>query len=510
METEIELKFAVASETEQDSESVLTQIKALVEPWLQNQGYSQKHLSNIYFDTPEQTLRAFDCGLRIRSVDNQAEQTLKTAGICVGGLHKRPEYNIAIEQRHPDLSLFPAQAWPEQFDWQDAQENLIALFSTEFVRHKWRIQIEQCQIEVVYDLGEVDAQGNKVAIHEIEIELIDGDMRALFALAHKLTDKLPLRLSNDSKAARGYRLFLNQTNQIKPNLGVVDLTADMDVEQAFSNSIQHGLGYWQYHEELFANQGDLKAVRHVQRGVWLVRHTFWLFRNHIPKKASTEIRKELKWLSKQFDWLDYALHVKQLTSKKGQFRKKVADDEKLLSYLEQKVVVEDCVARAQALFYSARYNALILKLMLWLTERGWRCYSEIDEQALQQNICGVARQLNQNSWIKIQRLMPLKASYSATDYIQMERSIGRALLTGVCMGSLFAEEERLDFRAPWLDIMQGIADLKTLFTFKLCIELYPEENRPELEVWADAKINSLVNIMEQSRQSALRMEPYWH
>ncbi|WP_017444515.1 CYTH domain-containing protein [Gayadomonas joobiniege] len=511
MDTEIELKFAVASNDDEEGEPapVAGLIESLLAPYLQVQGNVQKRLINTYFDTPEQKLRAYDCGLRVRTRDDYVEQTLKTAGSSIGGLHKRPEFNIQINHNTPDLDLFPAEAWPEGVNVAELQAELTPLFTTDFTRTTWRVVLNGSEIEVVYDIGEVAAQNSQQAIHEIEMELIDGDMRELFNLAEQLLDELPLRLSNDSKAARGYRLFLGQTPADKPALGVVDVQPDMDVETAFSQAIQHGLGFWQYHEENYVSQGKIKTLQRVLLGIWLVRHTLWMYRSFIPKKASTEIRKELKWLSSQFDWLDEALHVKQLTSKKGNYRKRIGEDEKLLAYLEKSFESQVQENAVIPLFYSARYNRLILKLMRWIIERGWRCYSEIEEQKLAQNIATVANELNQQSWIKIQKQMPLKKEFELADYIASERPISRGLLTGACVGNLYDSELRENFRSPWLDILQGISDLKTLNLFIYYLENYREDNEAQLRSWGENKIAKLVEIMEQSRQSALKMSPYW-
>ncbi|HBF47976.1 MAG TPA: adenylate cyclase, partial [Shewanella frigidimarina] len=71
-----------------------------------------KKLTNGYFDTDDLQLRRWDMGLRVRGFDNQLEQTIKTAGRVVGGIHSRPEYNVNIDQKTPILSRFPKEIWP--------------------------------------------------------------------------------------------------------------------------------------------------------------------------------------------------------------------------------------------------------------------------------------------------------------------------------------------------------------------------------------------------------------
>lgn len=510
MDTEIELKFAVASEACVTSTEVKKQLDTLLLPFIKTDGYNCKKLINTYFDTPTQLLRSYDFGLRIRTRDGASEQTLKTAGRVVGGLHKRPEYNVDIEQNNqPDLSLFPDKVWPDLALVNDLQTSLMPLFTTHFTRHTWLVDYQGSVIEVVCDSGEVSSEEKSLDIREIELELVDGDMRQLFELADLLTEVLPLRLSNDSKAARGYRLFLNTELSNQAEIGMCELDSNMTVEQAFQRAIEHGLAYWQFHEEVYCHSQSLSSLQQVLKGVYLVRHTLNLYREFIPKKAATQIWQEIKWLIREFSWLDEAVHIKQLTSKKGNYRKKIAEDEQLISYLEASRKGLQKESDVLKLFYSKEYSQLILKLMRWLVERGWRCYSEINEPKITQNVGVIAAKLNQQDWEKLKNMMPAKQDFDAQDYIYFEKYIARGLLSGASLGDLFDSEDRSDFRAPWLDILEGIFELKTLALFDENLTNYQGDNGQDLKVWSENKVKSLVNVLEQSRKSAFKMTPYW-
>lgn len=95
MTVEIELKFIAAP-----------QAVAALPQWLAarpHQHSAPQKLTNIYFETADNVLRRHDMGLRIRGFDDRYEMTIKTAGKVVGGLHQRPEYNVAIAE--PQLAL---------------------------------------------------------------------------------------------------------------------------------------------------------------------------------------------------------------------------------------------------------------------------------------------------------------------------------------------------------------------------------------------------------------------
>ena len=148
-------------------------------------------------------------GLRIRSSNQAYEQTIKTAGKVVGCLHQRPEYNVALENNQLNLLLFPEHIWPEDIDLVELQLSLQVLFNTNFTRQTWLITQANNVIELAFDRGEIFTSSNtvKLAINELEIELVSGDEQALFTLAEQLMTILEMEPGKLSKAARGYALY---------------------------------------------------------------------------------------------------------------------------------------------------------------------------------------------------------------------------------------------------------------------------------------------------------------
>jgi inorganic triphosphatase YgiF len=68
-----------------------------------------------------------------------------------------------------------------------------------------RVEICLDQGVVTTDTGHGPACGEK--IHEVEIELLDGDADALFEIAQRLGSGIRLTPCDISKAERGYRLL---------------------------------------------------------------------------------------------------------------------------------------------------------------------------------------------------------------------------------------------------------------------------------------------------------------
>ena len=203
MDSEIELKLFMQS---QHHDLLVSLLNGMSESTPQE----TRHLSNKYFDTATLQIRRWKMGLRVRNSENFTEQTIKTAGSVIGGIHTRPEYNIAIEQNNPSLDLFPKEIWPNEADIDALQDDLHCVFETNFTRQSWHIYIEGSLVEVAFDLGDVIANGQTEPICEIEFELLAGEASALLHLAIEVAQLIPVRLGKASKAQRGYQLSGHQ------------------------------------------------------------------------------------------------------------------------------------------------------------------------------------------------------------------------------------------------------------------------------------------------------------
>lgn len=249
-------------------------------------------LLNIYYETADNWLRRHDMGLRIRGDNGRYEMTMKIAGRTVGGLHQRPEYNIAISTPELALDQLPLEVWPNSEMPQGLAEQLNPLFSTDFYREKWVVSQGKSQIEIALDQGEVKAGEHLEAICELELELLSGETADVLALAQQLAQTGLLRQGSLSKAARGYHLAQgNPEREIKP-LTILTLPPKATVGQAFEAALESALAHWQYHEELWL-RGKAKAKIEVLNAQGLIRHILTLFGGIVPRKASAQLRDGL-------------------------------------------------------------------------------------------------------------------------------------------------------------------------------------------------------------------------
>ncbi|MDP0588184.1 MAG: CYTH domain-containing protein [Candidatus Endonucleobacter bathymodioli] len=165
------------------------------------------HLKNTYFDTPDLHLKKSHISLRIREKQGAFYQTLKTSGASKNGLTRRGEWEWPLGKYELDFSLLEsldlAPLKAIQFN------KLIPLFKTDFQRICWNLAwIEPlAHIEAALDIGEVQAQGKKHPICELELELLEGDEAALMVVAKHLKQMINLTPCDKSKSSRGFELL---------------------------------------------------------------------------------------------------------------------------------------------------------------------------------------------------------------------------------------------------------------------------------------------------------------
>lgn len=212
MANEIELKLALGALSPQALRS---------HPLLADAAPRRLQLCNTYFDTPGGELQAAGMALRLRHDGRSYRQTLKTRGHSQGGLSSRGEWEWEVPGPALDLdglAALPALANTTR-QW---LTRLAPAFTTDFQREVWLLEGPRANIEVALDLGEIHAGGeihvggeihagqsdeqNRVSIRELELELKAGDPDALLDLAQALAERVAMRPSDTSKAARGNAL----------------------------------------------------------------------------------------------------------------------------------------------------------------------------------------------------------------------------------------------------------------------------------------------------------------
>lgn len=197
MQDEIELKLAVENIQIEQFASILAQFNVIA--------HQKAFLANTYYDTADGYFTRHKMGLRVRQKGDDYTLTLKTDGKVSGGLHVRPEYNVALPNAEPNLA-----ALTEHYELSlETTAPLNAIFSTDFERHMWLIQATPTsQIEVAVDVGKVIAGEKQQTISEIEFEIKEGGLAPFFAFVADFLNHYQgnVHFYSMSKAKRGYQL----------------------------------------------------------------------------------------------------------------------------------------------------------------------------------------------------------------------------------------------------------------------------------------------------------------
>jgi len=522
MSTEIELKYLVLNEKESNgtalidenlSENVSTKICNLLNKELISFDHQIKQLGNCYFDTPELGLRKLDMGLRIRNDNNRLEQTIKTAGVVIGGLHQRPEYNVEVEQEFPELTLFPENIWPEQQLVQQLQSQLIPLFNTDFTRQIWLVNFESSVVEIAFDQGEITSADESIAICEIELEIISGSTSDLFLLASLLFNTLKLRPGMESKAKRGYQLFSNKPKKIKSlDFEITNYpTSKKQAEQYISSGagFVHGVATYlqvlQLAIEQYIHSPQLNKLADVVKALRLLRHGFWLFESQLTASC-IEIRKDLSHFMQLFAWVENAIYLQELMNKTGNYRKKLEYSEQLITQLKLEKRRFPDVEMIVELLHSERFNCLQLKLLKLAVNHSPAETVKSNEEI---SLASFAKEKLSFSLTNVIDIMPKKSIIDAEQALPLRKLLRRSLLTGYWLGSLFDREKRQQFRMPWLDIEQGLSELQSLWIIKQQLEKLAQP-ADKIVKWQHNKVDNLLLALEHSKQVALSKKVYWH
>ncbi len=203
---EIELKLALPTS---DPSGLAKRLKQT--PALARRKATHQHLHNVYYDTPEQTLRQQRVALRVRRVGSETTpqwlQTLKTGGRGDSALSQRGEWEVPVPDATLSAKALKATPWSGIDPDGRVFAALAPSFVTSFERTSWRVRRRDGSVvEVAWDRGHI-AAGDRIApICELEFELIAGRPQALFDVAQQIASTVAVLPLAASKSERGYAL----------------------------------------------------------------------------------------------------------------------------------------------------------------------------------------------------------------------------------------------------------------------------------------------------------------
>ncbi|MCB4437945.1 CYTH domain-containing protein [Alteromonas sp. McT4-15] len=500
--SEIELKFVTG---EHAHEAFSQRVLPLFEKHQINvKSHKEMRLENDYYDTSKLDFQQHKMGFRVRGNNGQYEQTLKTNGVVSGGLHKRSEFNVPLDNASPDLTLFEPSVWPQDWDIATKNDSLSKQFSTHFTRHAYVVDLGESTVEIVLDCGEATTDKASSPINEIELELMSGDINSLFTLAVLINDNMPVRLSDVSKAAQGYQLLHGFNAKVRYLPDFLALEDSISTEEAFCLAVQTALAHWQHHEHVFCESGAIKMLAEVEKSIRLLLQSVSLYLPVLQCPELLSLHKKLVEHAQKWSWQDDLQSLRYLLSKKSLFNKTLSKQPAIVSYLQGRQAGLMHAHEPEKLLFDNDATDIKLLAIKLIQNKPWQKVATGYDHPVLDHAKGWLSQ----GWQTVQQSMPLSKTMGPANYAAVEILLRQTLWSGFLLGDLFVEE-RGNFRAPWLDLLTGIDELNALLMLKQSIDDAEVESHDELRKWTAEKLTTLIKVMERTRTVAMQRDIYW-
>jgi len=243
----------------------------------------------VYFDTGKGEVHKAGFSLRVRQSGDDFTQTVKT-GAGSAGLFDRGEWEAPVDQLAPDLKELERTPLS---DLKKLRGRLEPTVSSDVERGTWLIDHDGSVIEVVLDSGTVSAGGEEASFHELELELRDGEPRAMFDLAQQLGQAAPLEIGVLSKEERGLLLAKGALGTAQ-KASALDIDRNMNVAQAFMAVVHECVRHFRLNERLIIEKRDPEALHQARVAMRRLRTAFSLFRPAIRQGSLEPLRNELR------------------------------------------------------------------------------------------------------------------------------------------------------------------------------------------------------------------------
>jgi triphosphatase len=259
---------------------------------------STRHLSSVYYDTPELLFAKAGLALRVRKSGRSYVQTVKNEG--TGPLaSQRGEYECNLPSASPDLRFVPDADVRDRLTAIAEGEGFEPVIETE-IRRTTRKLKTACgdEIELALDRGEIRTLRNGHAIlpvSEIELELKHGSPTALYDVARLISRDTPLMIKIETKSERGLRALEGKSAGTR-KAGRMELPADATAEEAFSVTLSHCLRHIARNTTAVTQARDPEGIHQIRVGLRRLRVALSVLGNTFRVGPFEDLRARAKKL----------------------------------------------------------------------------------------------------------------------------------------------------------------------------------------------------------------------
>ena len=215
------------------------------------------------------------------------------------------------------------------------------------------------------------------------------------------------------------------------------------------------------------------------------------------------LQRDLLNFSEKWLWVDDLKSMRFLLSRKGPFYKTLSRQTAVMSYLQGRVKGELTAHDPQSLLTSREATDIKLNMIELLMNKPWRTNTVDSHLPVVEHARGWLSQ----GWQTLHQTMQSTRPLPPTNYTAVETLMRQTLFNGFILSDLFPQSGPV--RAPWLDLLVGIEEIRALQLLKQSIHEAELDYEDGLDMWIDEKLFHLLHVMERTRQVALNKNMYW-
>lgn len=420
---------------------------------------------SLYYDTADGAVRRAGFSLRVRRSGQRYVQTIKRLNGRTAGLFVRQEWESEVPSFALDRRALDATPLKRRLSGAAASD-LVPLVRARLKRTAWQVRHERSWVEVVLDEGTIVKGKARTPVRELELELIDGEPAALFALAEEIAAAVPLRLGVLSKVERGYALAdgkLGRPAKAEP----VRLKPPVTEAEAFHAIAQTCLRHFRLNEMVLLEVRDPDALHQARVAIRRLRSALSLFRPALRGRDYQHLREELRWFARQ---LGDARNLDVLIAR-------AASDEALRAALLP--LRERAYDQVGATLRSERAQALILRLSLWIELGEWRA-----RKRAAHDLGVLAAEQLERQWKRIARRGDGLDGLDAEDRHSLRIAVKKLRYAAEFMAPLYTAKplsvRRDAFLVALKALQERLGDLNDAWTAEGLAARLPAELRPAL------------------------------
>jgi inorganic triphosphatase YgiF len=373
---EVELKFLMDERTTRQVRSRLRDLE------LQSGRPRTRTLRSVYYDTDDHALKAAGVGLRLRRFGRRWVQTVKARRRLHGGLLRVEEVECPAPGGRLDPAAIPDPAIRAEVLRLIDGRDLHPVCETVIRRTSSELGLSDgTRAELALDVGEITANQNAAPFREAEVELIEGNVGALYDLARDLFPRGGFRFSHLSKSDRGYLLardgVIDAATRPRRARAVL-LEPGLTSEQAAQEVLRECFDQIAMNCDVVARSDDPEGPHQLRVGLRRLRSALAAFGPAIGSPAAGRLAAEARWLGQEIGRLrDLDVAIGDIVAPEAAARPHEPGFAALGAALAERA--EATRSDVRRLLASPRLQDFLIDLARFVEARGWLIPDDIDQ-----------------------------------------------------------------------------------------------------------------------------------